>query len=121
MRISGSATTNIIKTEYTNPWINMTREFLQKFNAKIEILEITTIQPMRINDKYIMELKHTSLYNKQTTKNKLLLYLATSYTHIQNDKNQRITLITPPQCENLIRQFEEAGAEKYFKEAGLID
>ena len=40
--------------------------------------------------------------------------------HIQQEKKQKITLITPPQCENLIRQFKQYGAEEFFGVLGMI-
>ncbi|MCB0379262.1 MAG: GNAT family N-acetyltransferase [Bdellovibrionales bacterium] len=39
---------------------------------------------------------------------------------IQEKKNESITLITPPQCENLIRQMEALGAQKQFGVLGMI-
>jgi N-acetylglutamate synthase-like GNAT family acetyltransferase len=40
--------------------------------------------------------------------------------HIQMQQEERITLITPPQCSNLIRKMEDLGAEKFHGILGMI-
>lgn len=40
--------------------------------------------------------------------------------HIQNQQEKTLTLITPPQCKNLIRQLESFGASKFFGILGMI-
>ena len=40
--------------------------------------------------------------------------------HIYNQKKKSVTIITPPQCKNLIRQMEDHQAQKFFGVLGMI-
>ncbi len=46
--------------------------------------------------------------------------IQTLVKHIQNKKQTTITLITPPQCQNLIQKMESGGAKKFFGVLGMV-
>ncbi len=46
--------------------------------------------------------------------------IQTLLKHIQQKKQAVITLITPPQCENLIKKMIDCGAKEYFGILGMI-
>jgi N-acetylglutamate synthase-like GNAT family acetyltransferase len=49
-----------------------------------------------------------------------VIALQTLLKHIQTKKQAVVTLITPPQCQNLIKSMQAAGAKKYFGVLGMI-